>query len=331
MTRITQSYVQPTIAQDANFERLRQRKVRLRLSRRRQMVFRALQKSDMEHARLLREKMLAGRGIAKFSKHPKIHAHLLRQLGHHPLSSARRRAEHQAQTEHAHRRVERREQGRDQGGQQGGGDSNDRQQQGEQQEQSNGRSNDDEQAQSAEGVCVDGGARARARISAAAAAPAEIKPPPIGIQQVVAECTDAEHAVEAARLRYFDGCTAIWRETSQAAPSPTTSVEGLTDGQRRNLLLPLVLLSGGHPATGRQREDALDRNDAIRRITSQPPAIDKGIRPAATWNVRFAEKIRELRADHDLALHSQDVIAHTDFDHVKEYLSGMTQADVKPR
>jgi hypothetical protein len=331
MTRVSDAYTAAASLQTLNEEQ-RFDKARLRLRKRRNALFRAAQRRELEHAQQLRTRALAKRGIKKFApkKPTKLHAHAHPHAAHHKLPLRR---------EHVHPHhhlVERRERDQGQGRQQGESDSN-QQQQGEQQEREQDRSRDEKrrQAPGVSGVRK-GVDRAPMRITAAtnasALTAAALKPQPNAIQALVAQHGDPAHAEDAARLAYFNACAAAWKEANQGLPSPAHPAEGFNDIQRLNVLLPLVLL---HPE---QRLSAnIDRLKAIQSVASLSPPINKAESegksnvhaPTSFASKKFAERIRAAQIDLLTAYDTRGISPQTTFDHALDYLRAMSASDAK--
>ena len=332
MTRITDAYTAAATLQTLNDEQ-RLDKARLRLRKRRNALFRASQRRELERAQQLRTRALAKRGIKKFSakKPAKQHAQAHPHAAHHKLPSRR---------EHIHPHhhlVERRERDQGQGRQQGGNDSNQQQQQGEQQEREQGRSRDEEQQQIARVLGAGkAGQQAPMRITAArnttALAETAVKPQPGEIQALVAGYADPAQAEDAARQAYFDACTSAWKEANQGIPSAPHPAEGLNDAQRRNLLLPLLLL---HPE--QRLQENIDRLKSIQSVARLSPPIDKvqgkgSANPSASLTTRkFTENVRAAEVDLLSAYVANGISPATSFDDVKKHLHQTFSADAKSR
>jgi hypothetical protein len=312
MTRVSDAYTAATALQTLNEEQ-RLDKARLRLRKRRNALFRATQRRELERAQQLRTRALAKRGIKKFTakKPSKPHAQAHPHAGHHKLPSRR---EHVHPHQHL---VERRE--RDQGqGRQQGGDNPNQQQQGEQQEREDRRSRE-EQQQGVELGNRKQGIRASARMTSKAGAEAPVKPTPTSIQEAVAKCGNPEQAEEVLLQRYFDHSMKVFDAANNAPSLSPTPPDALTDQQRRNLLGPLKLLLPGNPLLHLAGHRAIERNEALRAVAALSPPVDKP--SAGATRGHFTDEL--LRVDHDLlkALSSHGLSPVVDFDRVKNYLS----------
>jgi hypothetical protein len=333
MTRITDGYTAAATLQTLNEEQ-RLDKARLRLRKRRNALFRAAQRRELERAQQLRTRALAKRGIKKFSakKPAKPHAQAHPHAAHHKLPLRREHID-----PHRHL-VARREPDQGQGRQQGGNDSNQQQQQGgEQQEREQGQSRDEEQQRitGARGANK-AGERAPMRITAARTATAlaetAVKPRPGEIQALVAGYGNPAQAEDAARQAYFNACSAACNEANQGLPSPPHPAEGLNDVQRRNLLLPLLLL---HPE--QRLEDVLGRLARIESVARRSPPIDKAdgtgnANPSASRATKkFAESVRAAQIELLTAYAANGISPTTGFDEVKKHLHQTYPANAKSR
>jgi hypothetical protein len=324
MTRISDAYTASASLQTLNEEQ-RLDKARLRLRKRRNALFRAMQRRELERAQQLRTRALAKRGIKKFTakKPSKPHAHP--HAVHHKLPSRR---EHVHPHQHL---VERRERDREQGRQQGGDDSNQQQQQqGDEQEQQKRRSRE-EQQQGVELGSRKPGIRASTRMAARPGAEAAVTPSPTSIQEAVGRCRNPEQAEEVLVQAYFARSTEVFDKAGRVPSPPPRSPETQTDRQRRNLLLPLKLLLPGNPLLHRRgsgnpqsNKKAVERNEALQRVVSLSPPVDKP--SAGAKRGHFTEE--SLRVDKDLleALSSHDVSPVVEFDRIKAYLSERSAA-----
>ena len=300
----------------------------MRLRKRRNAVFRASQRRELERAQQLRTRAMAKRGIKKFSakKPTKPHTQAHPHAAHHKLPSKR---------EHIHPHhhlVERREGDQGQGRQQGGGDPNQQQQQGEQQERQDRRARE-EQQQDVELGSRKPRIRASARLTTKADAHAAdaVKPSPTSIQEAVAKCRNPEQAEEVLLQRYFDDSMKVFDEADRLPSPPPTLPETQTAEQRRNLLRPLKLFLPGNPLLHRRSPEnvqsiqkAIEQNEALRRVVSLSPSIDQPSARARRAN--FTEEL--LRVDNDLleALRRYNIAPVVDFDRIKPYLSERTSA-----
>lgn len=326
MTRISDAYTASAALQTLNEEQ-RFDKARLRLRKRRNALFRAMQRRELERAQQLRTRALAKRGIKKFTakKPSKPHAHAQPHAAHHKLPPRREHV-------HPHRHlVERRERDQGQGRQQGGDNSDQQQQQQRDEQEQQQRRSHDEQQQVGELGGRKLGIRASTRMAAKPGAEAVITPSLTSIQEAVAQCRNPEQTEEVLLQAYFAHSTQVFDKANSVPSPPPASPETQTDRQRRNLLLPLKLLLPGNPLLHKRSSDnpqsnqkAVERNEALQRVVSLSPPVDKP--SAGAKRGHFTEEM--LRVDKDLleALGSHDVSPVVDFDRIKAYLSERSAA-----